>query len=207
MLQKLFQDSPFPDVHIEGARLALRPPHRADGETWIRLREDSRDFLAPWSPEWPREGLNASMFQRRLRMQADEWRAGRGRYFLIFNKDSGEMVGGINLTRITYGVALTGVVGYWLTEKHVRKGYMTEALALVLDYAFDRMNLHRIEAGTLPHNAASRGVLDKLGFVEEGLARKYLKIAGIWQDHVIYATLCDDWLQRRSDFNALRLPS
>ena len=69
---------------------------------------------------------------------------------------------------------------------------MTAALTGLLPFAFDHLCLHRISAATLPHNIASRTLLEKVGFSEEGFARKYLRINGEWQDHVIYAMLNTD---------------
>jgi ribosomal-protein-alanine N-acetyltransferase len=69
---------------------------------------------------------------------------------------------------------------------------MTEALYVLFPFAFDRLGLHRIEAACLPHNLASRGLLQKVGFREEGHARQYLRINGSWQDHVLYALLRGD---------------
>ena len=69
---------------------------------------------------------------------------------------------------------------------------MTEAVGCVLDYAFDTLKLHRVEAACLPSNEASRRLLQKCGFREEGLARQYLKINGRWCDHVTYGILQSD---------------
>ena len=67
-----------------------------------------------------------------------------------------------------------------------------EALLLLLDYLFGSLGLHRVEAACLPHNAASRRLLEKIGFREEGCGRGYLRIAGQWQDHMLYGLLADD---------------
>ena len=69
---------------------------------------------------------------------------------------------------------------------------MAEAIQLVLDYAFSQLDLHRVEAACLPSNLASRALLLKSGFRQEGLAREYLCIAGKWQDHVTFGVLRAD---------------
>jgi ribosomal-protein-alanine N-acetyltransferase len=89
-------------------------------------------------------------------------------------------------------VSQTCSVGYWVGEQYARRGYMTAALIGVLPFAFDTLNLHRVSAACLPHNTASRTLLEKVGFSEEGFARKYLRINGSWQDHVLYAMLGTD---------------
>jgi ribosomal-protein-alanine N-acetyltransferase len=70
---------------------------------------------------------------------------------------------------------------------------MTAALPLVLDFSFNRLRLHRIEAACLPTNAPSRALLARTGFQQEGYARQYLCIAGEWQDHLLFAILREDW--------------
>jgi ribosomal-protein-alanine N-acetyltransferase len=69
---------------------------------------------------------------------------------------------------------------------------MTSALPLVVDFAFERLALHRLEAACLPSNTPSRSLLAKAGFQQEGYAREYLCIAGKWQDHLLFAILRGD---------------
>ena len=83
-------------------------------------------------------------------------------------------------------------VGYWIGAAHARQGFMREALGAVVDHAFLRMSLSRIEAATLPENKASRGLLETSGFKYEGVAQSYLQIAGRWRTHVLYANIRRD---------------
>ncbi len=124
---------------------------------------------------------------------AAEWRNDQGYGLFLFSTASDELVGGVNLSNVRRGVAQTASLGYWMSAAQANKGMMGEALSALLPHAFDRLGLHRIEAACLPHNKASRALLAKLGFREEGYAVKYLKINGIWQDHVLYALLSDDY--------------
>ena len=84
--------------------------------------------------------------------------------------------------------------GYWIGERFSRNGYMTEAVEGTALFAFERLALHRIEAACLPSNKASQGVLKKAGFTYEGLARKYLKINGEWQDHMVFSLIREELL-------------
>ena len=84
------------------------------------------------------------------------------------------------------------VLGYWLGKPFVRRGYMTEAVRATVNFGFDALHLHRIEAATMPNNAASVRVLERNGFRREGFARRLLKINGTWEDHVLHALLFDD---------------
>ncbi|RJE90329.1 GNAT family N-acetyltransferase [Paenibacillus sp. 1011MAR3C5] len=94
------------------------------------------------------------------------------------------IIGSVALSNIVYGAFLSCHLGYRLDGEEEGKGYMTEALQALIDYAFQELKLHRIEANIMPQNAASFRVVEKLGFCHEGLARKYLKINGKWEDHV-----------------------
>ncbi|HYZ81363.1 MAG TPA: GNAT family protein, partial [Solirubrobacteraceae bacterium] len=82
-------------------------------------------------------------------------------------------------------------VGYWVAEAHNGQGVATRALGLVCERAFTEIGLHRIEAGTLPDNYASQRVIEKNGFVRIGLAPRYLQIAGVWSDHILFQKTAD----------------
>jgi ribosomal-protein-alanine N-acetyltransferase len=77
-------------------------------------------------------------------------------------------------------------LGYWAGERHARRGYTTAAVRAVVRHAFEDLDLHRVEAACQPDNNASRRVLEKAGFTQEGAARAYLKINGAWRDHLLF---------------------
>ncbi|HZT17866.1 MAG TPA: GNAT family protein [Dongiaceae bacterium] len=180
-------------LRLDTARLYLRRPRLTDWRAWVAVRGASRAFLEPWEPSWPDDALTIAAYRRRLRQMAAEWRNDQGYGLFLFSTASDELVGGVNLSNVRRGVAQTASLGYWMSAAQANKGMMGEALSALLPHAFDRLGLHRIEAACLPHNKASRALLAKLGFREEGYAVKYLKINGIWQDHVLYALLSDDY--------------
>lgn len=177
---------------LEHGRVVLRPPRLKDWGEWARLREASRGFLVPWEPTWPHDALSRAAYRRRLRQYAEEARQGTGYSFLVWRRADGALLGGVTLTNVRRGVAQSASLGYWIGAPYARQGYMSEALTAVLDFAFRRLGLHRVEAACLPSNAASRGLLAKIGFREEGYAREYLRINGMWQDHVLFAVLRHD---------------
>lgn len=181
-----------PGVKLTGPRVVLRTPTSRDADAWVALRRQSEEFLKPWEPTWPPDGASRAAFRRRCAQIKEEWRSGVGYGFLIFDRTRGVLVGGITLSNIRYGVAATGSLGYWTGASFARQGYMTEAVSCTLDHAFGHLGLHRVEAACLPQNEASRGLLLKCGFREEGLARGYLKIDGRWRDHVLFGILRDD---------------
>lgn len=182
-----------PALRLDGAHCYVRPPLPRDWRDWADLRADSRAFLTPWEPTWPADALTRTSFTRRLRRQAQEWRDDEGYSFLAFDRQSDVLVGGLGLSNVRRGVAQTATLGYWVGQPHTRRGYISAATRLVLDFAFGQLGLHRVEAACLPTNEASRGLLEKVGFTHEGYARGYLRIDGTWRDHVLYAMLREEW--------------
>lgn len=172
--------------------VVLRTPVMADYEMWAKLRSSSRDFLEPWEPSWPRDDLSRSAFRQRVRRYARDMRDDYAYAFFIFTAASDELVGGLTLSNVRRGVAQTVSAGYWIGQPHARRGYMTSALTAAIEFAFDGLRLHRVEAACLPSNEASRRLLERTGFVHEGYARQYLKIAGKWQDHLLFAKIDSD---------------
>jgi ribosomal-protein-alanine N-acetyltransferase len=179
-------------LRLDGEQVFLRPPERGDYEAWAALRARSRDFLSPWEPTWPADALSRANFRARIARYGDDWRSDQGYNFFIFRPDD-VLVGGIGLSNMRRGVAETASLGYWVGLPFARQRFMTAALPLVLDFSFDRLRLHRIEAACLPINVPSRSLLLRTGFVEEGYARRYLLIDGKWQDHLLFAILREDW--------------
>jgi len=194
-LPRLFAGSP-PPLRLLSERVALRPAERTDFEAWAEVRGESRRFLTPWEPSWSADALTRGAFRRRLARYAIDWRTDQGYSFFLFSRETSQLMGGIGLTNVRRGVAETGSLGYWMGERYASRGYMKEGLRLMLGFAFDRLNLHRIEAACLPHNQASRHLLQRCGFQEEGYARRYLCIDGRWQDHVLFALLREEWTRR-----------
>jgi ribosomal-protein-alanine N-acetyltransferase len=179
-------------TRMEGESVFIRPPQADEWEAWADVRNESRDYLSPWEPTWPSDALSESAYLRRLRRLAAEWKGDEGYSFHVFRRDGGQLVGGIGLTQVRRGVAQTATLGYWAGQKFERRGYTTEAVKLVVQFAFASLRLHRIEAACLPENTASRRVLEKAGFLREGYARQYLMIAGEWRDHLTFALLAED---------------
>lgn len=178
---------------IETKRLLLAPPTLNHFDAWARLREKSRVFLEPYEPTWPKDDLTKAAFKRRLKRYQRNERESNGIAYLIFKRSDNTLVGGITISRILRGVAQSCAMGYWVGEPYVQQGYMSEAVVAILPEIFIEQNFHRLEAACLPHNIASVRVLEKAGFQREGYAREYLKIAGKWQDHILFAMLESDY--------------
>lgn len=178
---------------LESDRLYLRLPQSVDYETWSSLRQISAEKLRPYEPEWADNELSKDAFRLRLRFYQREFRDRTGYPFFIFSRDDHRLIGGITLSNVRRGVTQSGSIGYWVGVTYQNMGYMTEAVRTLVRYGIKDLGLHRIDAASLPENAASIRVLEVCGFQKEGLARKFLRINGRWQDHFLYSFLEDDF--------------
>ena len=177
---------------LAGQKVMLRPPVMSDHAEWAAVRQESEQFLAPWEPKWANDELDRLAWRQRMRRYREEIAQGSGMPFLIFEKSTGKLAGGITLGNIRHGVAQSGQIGYWMGVNHAGKGFMHEAVLLVVRFGFETLRLHRIEAACIPNNDRSIRVLEKAGFRREGLLRSYLRINGAWQDLLLYALIAGD---------------
>ena len=178
---------------IRGNRIALRPLQASDAAVMLALYQRNADYLQPWEPARP-DGFYTLAYQGDMIRggQSDEV-ADRAYTLGIVLQESGELIGRLRLANIIRGVFQNAYLGYWLDEKHIGRGYMTEAVGLALANGFGTLRLHRVQAATLLHNHSSRRVLVKNGFRHEGIAERYLHINGAWQDHALFAITREEW--------------
>ena len=179
-------------IKLETERLTLRLPRHADFRAWTALRVASVDFLKPWEPRWANDHLSRKSFTGRVYWAQRALNEGSAVPLFIFRRADDTLLGAITLDNIRRGPAQATTLGYWIGAAHARKGYMREAIEVMVHYAFRGLDLSRVEAACLPENTASRGVLEKTGFKYEGVAQSYLQINGRWRNHVLYAHLRHD---------------
>jgi ribosomal-protein-alanine N-acetyltransferase len=177
---------------LQTENVTLRYPQLSDYAQWAALRGESRDFLSPWEPTWAADELTRTAFRRRLRRYQREIRDDLAYPFFVFRKADGNLIGGCTLTNVRRGVTQSAAIGYWIGAPYARQGYMYAALKVIPPFVFELLGLHRLEAACIPENEASRRLLLKVGFREEGRARRYLQINGEWRDHILFALLEDD---------------
>ncbi len=177
---------------LQTGRLFLRLPEMRDYPDWAQLRRASAEFLDPWEPVRAFDYLSQKSFRYRVAWGRRAVAAKQALPLLLIRRDDGALLGGITLDNMQAGVSQSCTVGYWMGEKFARQGYMLEALSATVDYAFNTLDLSRIQAGCLPENTPSRALLEKAGFKYEGVAQSYLQIAGRWRNHVLYANLRRD---------------
>lgn len=178
---------------LSSSRLVMRllEPHEA--AKMVRFREENRDHLERWEPQRMPEFFTEGFWQIQLRVALRDFRDGSSVCFTVLNPVEDEVIGVCNYTSIVRGTFQSCHLGYAMAERHEGRGMMHEALALSNHYMFNDMGLHRIMAAYLPHNERSGRLLAKLGFEKEGYARKYLKINGRWEDHVLTSRISDHY--------------
>lgn len=177
---------------LRGIKTKLRMPLSGDYAEWSRLRAESRHFLRPWEPTWPRDDLTRMAYRRRVRRYHREIRADEGYAVFVFEDGEDRLVGGITLAHVKRGVTQSCSLGYWAGERFAGRGLMSDAVRTIVPFCFDVLGLNRIEAATLPHNERSITLLKRVGFTEEGYARRFLCINGAWRDHILFALVRGD---------------
>jgi len=175
----------------------LRPVRTGDGAALARAYAADRAHLAPWEPARTEEFFTEEWQERDVHRTVAEAQTGRSIRFVVTAPDE-RIVGRMNLNGIVRGPFLSGDLGYWIAADSTRRGLATRAVAAVLRHARDSLGLHRVQAATLLHNAASQRVLAANGFTRIGIAPRYLEIAGEWQDHVLFQRLLDEGITEPS---------
>lgn len=158
-----------------------------DAPRLAQLLRANREFLAPWEPIRPEAFFTVEGQRRVVEDALDGY--GRGVTIPRVIVTGGAIVGRITLTNVVRGAFLSCSIGYWVAADHNGRGLATAAVGEIKTAAFAKLGLHRIEAGTLPHNIRSQRVLERNGFERIGIAPSYLRIAGHWQDHVLYQVI------------------
>lgn len=156
-----------------------------DAAFFADFYQRNAEHLDRWEPLRDKEFHSAEAWLRRLQACAIEFAEGKSAHFVCFNPMEMDIVAICSLTNIVRGPFMACNMGYAVSKRYQGKGLMKKLCDHVIDYAFSELQLNRIMANYMPCNQRSAALLRRLGFVEEGLARKYLKINGSWEDHVL----------------------
>lgn len=178
----------WPTVLVRGP-ITLRPVRRGDYRRLRQLQAENATWLAAWQID---QAASSSAVNYRRWVRQMHRLGSRGQALALVVEIDGDYGGQVLADPIIYGAHQQATVGYWIAKRYANRGYMTMALALVIDYLVTNLEIHRIEANIQPDNHASIRVVEKLGFQAEGRARALLRIGGRWRDHVRYALLAED---------------
>lgn len=180
-------------VRLACEPVELSPLRRRDGGEWSRLRQTNEHWLQRWEPTaatpW-RDRQTRAVFVAMRRAVGARARAGVCLPFAL--RVEGRLAGQLTLDNIVRGALRSGDLGYWIDQEVAGRGLASLAVALACDHAFGPVGLHRVTAAIRPENGPSRRLVERLGFQQEGVLRRYLDVDGDWRDHLSYALLAED---------------
>lgn len=171
-------------LRLKGKNIELKVLTPEDSKDVLEYYKRNKNYLEPFEPIRDKEFYTLDGQTQSLIESYKQFLNGSSINLGIYKNKV--FIGKIQINNVVRGVFQNAFVGYSIDKEEQGKGYMKEALNLVLDYAFEDMELHRIEASTLVDNERSQGVLRSCGFREIGISEKYLFINGKWRDHKIF---------------------
>jgi ribosomal-protein-alanine N-acetyltransferase len=181
----------LPD-RLDGERVAVRAFTLDDVPELVELRLRNREFNTPFEPRRS-DGFFTGAGQRaEVLRDREEWAADRMYAFGIVERATGQLCGRVGLANIVRGAWDNATLGYFVDEAVNGRGYASEAVGLALRFAFGPARLHRVQAAVMPHNERSARVLRRNRFRLEGHAPRYLRLAGGWRDHDLYAITAEE---------------
>jgi [ribosomal protein S5]-alanine N-acetyltransferase len=184
--------TPLPrPVEVAGPTCLVRDLRPADARELLDLRVRNREFFTPFEPAIPDGHFTLRAQREAVEHARRAWDEDREYTFGVAGLD-GALIGRVRLSVVVRGPWQNANLGYYVDRAANGRGFGTEAVGLVVGVAFGRLGLHRVQAAVMPRNAASIRVLEKNAFRREGLAPRYLRINGEWEDHLIFARTSDD---------------
>jgi [ribosomal protein S5]-alanine N-acetyltransferase len=183
------------DIELRTDRLTLRTIDPSFAARCLNYIVRNREFFTPWNPLVDETFYTLAVQEDKLRIERELRAQDRSVRLWLFKREDRaceRVIGDLAFSNIVRGAFQSCHLGYKIDGAEASRGLMTEALARACRFAFEELKLHRIEANIIPRNARSIRVVERLGFVNEGLSRKYLKIAGVWEDHLHYVLLNPD---------------
>jgi ribosomal-protein-alanine N-acetyltransferase len=185
-------------LRLYGRRVVLRPLVPQDFNAWSEVRRRNGEWLTLWEPmrlpHHPDPETNREVFAARCGSRDRERLAGSQYAFGIFI--DGAFAGELNLNNVVRGAMQSATIGYWIDRARAGRSFMSEAIVVLSQFAFEELNLHRLEICIIPRNSNSRRVVEKLGIREEGIAQRFLEINGAWEDHMRFGLTIEEWNDR-----------
>ncbi|MEX3073403.1 ribosomal protein S5-alanine N-acetyltransferase [Vibrio alginolyticus] len=180
-------------VHKLDGGLLLRTAEIADADMIADYFKANREYLKPFEPTREEAFFTVNGWLQRLIKLTELHRLGMGYYCLLIDAKTQRMLGTISFSSITRFPFHSCSVGYSLAQAEQGNGYMSRGLKMACEYMFEVQNMHRIQAGYMPHNKSSEAVLERAGFIREGYAKDYLLIDGKWEDHILMSLTKLNW--------------
>lgn len=185
-------------MRIDGERMYLKILNENDVYVFTQLLIRNKAYWSMYEPKFSDSYYTVDTQRDKIKRSLQAYRENREFNFGIYSYESNLLLGHISLYNVKRLPFLSGFVGYSIDEQEAGKGYATEALSLIVDYAFQRLHLHRLEAYVSPENEGSIRTLEKNAFIREGLLRELIYINGEWEDHFLYALLQKDYAMQNN---------
>jgi len=179
-------------VSIRGEKCYIRTFQEKDAQSLTGLVSRNKYFWSTYEPLQRPEYYTVDAQYKKIQESLYLMDSKREFTFGIYELGTNNLIGHIALYAVKRLPYSSAFVGYAMDEIYIGKGIVTEAVKMVVRFAFDQIGLHRVEAYVSTQNNASIRVLEKSGFHREGLLRKLLYINGQWVDHYMYACLEDE---------------
>lgn len=180
-------------ILLEGNKCYLRILTEEDATIFTKVLIANKKYWSIFEPRQEPGFYTVSRQLDKIRESLYQMRDRREYNFGIFDVNTSELIGHISLYSIKRLPFSSGFIGYSIDEGQSGRGIGTEAVRLATAFAFDTVALHRVEAYVSPRNGGSIAVLERSGYLREGLLRKILYINGVWEDHFMYAMVEDDF--------------
>ena len=186
-------------MRLDGEKCYLQTFTETDAKNLATLLRNNKHFWSTYEPIHRDDFYTEEAQYKKILEGLQLLALNREFSFGIYDKASSGLIGHISLYAIKRMPYSSAFVGYSMDENFVGRGIATEAVKLVVDFAFTSLKLHRVEAYITPKNIPSTRVVEKVGFVREGLMRKLLYINGEWVDHYMYAILQEDYIKHKNN--------
>ncbi|GLQ94581.1 GNAT family N-acetyltransferase [Dyella acidisoli] len=174
---------------LETPHTRIRLAEEADAAKLLRYRVENRAHLAPWEPLRETEYYTLEHCVKTIVGGYDNAMHDRGYPLVAFDHAEQAILATCNFANLVRGAFQACHLGYGVDARMQGKGLMREVLQVGIAWAFGELHLHRIMANYLPRNERSAKLLASLGFEREGYAKRYLQIAGVWEDHILTALI------------------
>ena len=176
-------------MNVTTEKIYIKLFEKKDAEALLQLEVKNKDFFKDYSIKREDEFYTLAFQEKLIKTWEINIKNDVDYHFGIFMCSDDYLIGSVNLYQVKRDPVFSAIVGYVLDKDQNGKGYMTEAVKQLVDFAFEEIHLHRLEAGVMPHNIGSIRVLEKAGFHKEGIAKSNVKINGQWKDHQILAII------------------
>jgi|694.fasta_scaffold60245_6 ribosomal-protein-alanine N-acetyltransferase len=177
-------------IRIESDRLIIFTVQEHHCSMILDYITENKDFFTPWIPKVSDDYYSTA---HQLKLIKDDHfflkNLMKIKFYIIKKESPLNIIADFSYSNIILGAFKSCYLGYKQASKECGHGYMFEAISRANQFVFEELKLNRIEANIIPRNESSVSLIKKLGFVQEGYSKKYLKINDVWEDHVRFAKL------------------